>query len=39
MKRFTESQIVATIKKQESGFAAKEFCREIGITTLVYKEK
>ena len=29
--RFTESQIVATIKKQESGMPVKEICRELGI--------
>jgi putative transposase len=29
--RFTESQIVATIKKQESGIAVKDICRELGI--------
>ena len=29
--RFTESQIVATIKKQESGIPVKEICRELGI--------
>ena len=31
-KRFTESQIVAAIKKQEAGVAVKEICREIGIS-------
>ena len=31
-KRFTESQIVAAIKKQESGVAVKDICREIGIS-------
>lgn len=31
-KRFTESQIVATIKKQEAGMAVKDICREIGIS-------
>ena len=29
-KRFTESQIVAAIKKQEAGIAVKDICREIG---------
>jgi putative transposase len=29
--RFTESQIVATIKKQENGMPVKEICRELGI--------
>lgn len=31
-KRFTESQIVAAIKKQEAGIAVKDICREIGIS-------
>ena len=31
-KRFTESQIVAAIKKQEDGIAVKEICRELGIS-------
>ncbi len=31
-KRFSESQIVAAIKKQEAGVAVKEICREIGIS-------
>ena len=30
--RFTESQIVAAIKKQESGIPTKEVCRELGIS-------
>lgn len=30
--RFTESQIVAAIKKQETGVSVKEICREIGIS-------
>jgi len=29
--KFTESQIVASIKKQESGIAVTEICRELGI--------
>jgi len=29
--KFTESQIVASIKKQESGMPVKELCRELGI--------
>lgn len=29
--RFTESQIVAAIKKQESGIPVKEICRELVI--------
>jgi putative transposase len=35
-KRFTESQIVAAIKKQESGIAVKEICREIGISDATF---
>lgn len=35
-KRFTESQIVAAIKKQESGVAVKEICREIGISDATF---
>ena len=31
-KRFTESQIVAAIKKQEAGVAVKDICREVGIS-------
>jgi len=30
--KFTESQIVASIKKQESGVPTKEVCRELGIS-------
>ena len=30
--RFTESQMVAAIKKQESGVSAREICRELGIS-------
>ena len=30
--RFTESQIVAAIKKQESGISVKDICRELGIS-------
>ncbi len=30
--RFTESQIVAAIKKQESGVSVKEICRDLGIS-------
>ena len=29
--KFTESQIVASIKKQESGIPVTELCRELGI--------
>lgn len=35
-KRFTESQIVAAIKKQESGMAVKDICREIGISEATF---
>jgi putative transposase len=35
-KRFTESQIVAAIKKQESGIAVKDICREIGISDATF---
>jgi putative transposase len=31
-KRFTESQIVAAIKKQEAGIAVKDICRDLGIS-------
>lgn len=30
--RFTESQIVAAIKKQETGISVKDICREMGIS-------
>jgi putative transposase len=35
-KRFTESQIVAAIKKQENGVPVKELCREIGISDATF---
>lgn len=35
-KRFTESQIVAAIKKQEGGIAVKDVCREIGISDATF---
>lgn len=35
-RRFTESQIVAAIKKQESGIAVKDICREIGISDATF---
>lgn len=35
-KRFTESQIVAAIKKQENGVAVKDICREIGISEATF---
>ena len=34
--RFTESQIVASIKKQESGIPTKEICRELGISDATF---
>jgi putative transposase len=34
--RFTESQIVAAIKKQESGIATREICREMGISEATF---
>lgn len=35
-KRFTESQIVAAIKKQEAGIAIKDVCRELGISDATF---
>ncbi len=35
-KRFTESQIVAAIKKQEAGIAVKDICREVGISDATF---
>ena len=35
-KRFTESQIVAAIKKQENGIAVKDICWEIGISEATF---
>ena len=35
-KRFTENQIVATIKKQEAGIPVKDICREIGISDATF---
>ena len=34
--RFTESQIVAAIKKQESGIPTREVCRELGISDATF---
>jgi putative transposase len=34
--RFTESQIVTSIKKQESGISIKEICRELGISEATF---
>lgn len=35
-KRFTESQMVTAIKKQESGIAVKEVSRELGISEATF---
>jgi putative transposase len=35
-KKFTESHIVAAIKKQESGIAVKDVCRELGISDATF---
>ena len=35
-KRFTETQIVGAIKKQESGIPVKEICRELGISDATF---
>ena len=35
-RKFTESQIVATIKKQENGMAVKEVSRELGISEATF---
>lgn len=35
-KKFTESQIVSAIKKQESGVAVKDICRELGISDATF---
>jgi putative transposase len=34
--RFTESQIVAAIKKQESGISTREISRELGISEATF---
>ncbi len=34
--KFTESQIVASIKKQESGISTKDVCRELGISEATF---
>lgn len=34
--RFTESQIVAAIKQQESGIPTKDVCRELGISEATF---
>ena len=35
-RKFTESQIVAAIKKQENGIAVKDICRELGISDATF---
>lgn len=35
-RKFTESQIVTAIKKQENGIAVKEICRELGISDATF---
>ena len=35
-KKFTESQIVAAIKKQESGIAVKDITRDLGISDATF---
>ncbi len=35
-KRFTETQIVAAIKKQEAGVAVKDICRDLGISDATF---
>lgn len=35
-KRFNETQIVAAIKKQESGIPTKDVCRELGISDATF---
>jgi putative transposase len=34
--RFTESQIVAAIKKHESGISTSEICRDLGISNQTF---
>lgn len=35
-RKFTETQIVGAIKKQESGISVKDICREIGISEATF---
>jgi putative transposase len=35
-KRFTETQIVSAIKRQESGVTVKDICRELGISDATF---
>ncbi len=34
--RFSETQIVSTLKKQEAGIPTKEICRELGISEATF---
>lgn len=34
--RFSETQIVSTLKKQEAGVPTKEICRELGISEATF---
>ncbi len=34
--RFTEAQIVSTLKKQEAGVPTKDICRELGISEATF---
>ena len=34
--RFTETQIVTTLKKQEAGISTREICRELGVTETTF---
>lgn len=34
--RFTETQIVSTLKKHEAGIPTKELCRELGISEATF---
>jgi len=34
--KFTESQIVAAIQKQENGMSTRELCRELGISEATF---
>jgi predicted transcriptional regulator len=34
--RFTETQIVSALKKQEAGISTREICRELGVTEATF---
>ncbi|MBM3208566.1 MAG: transposase [Chlamydiae bacterium] len=34
--RFTESQIVSSLKKHEAGISTREICRELGVTEATF---